>query len=298
MSRSRRFDFDPEAIADAHESEHEHYVPPDLSRLSDVVMGYPGNEMRLIQDPALKRTYMDALLDLHVLVEEYRFEALLALSMLRDYVIKRDRGEAAVVEEVTDENGRVRPWPAEAIVVLRGYARPPPNAATLFDDPHRQIAGGRILSRWFAAQLIDSALYRGIAACDRLAILLRCQAGEPIAVTQKGERRQPAFRRADLKLLERSYAAIPQWPTLVELTVNPLYDYIKQQRNGFTHEGRAPAELHGGPPLVYGTQDEGAGEVVAPMDAATHYALAPAFYNVVLRPAVELTATIVATAAA
>ena len=88
-------------------------------------------------------------------------------------VIKRDRGEASAVKLSGDERRDKMPWPAEVIVVAQRYAREPPNAAELFEDPHRQIAGGRILSRWFAAQLIDSALYRGIAACDRLAIYAR-----------------------------------------------------------------------------------------------------------------------------
>jgi hypothetical protein len=167
----------------------------------------------------------------------------------------------------------------------------------LFEQPHQQISGGRILSRWFAAQLVDSALYRGIAACDRLAILLRCQAGAPVEITKSGERRQPAFTSGDLKQLHSTYAAIPEWSSLRQLTINPLFEFIKQERNGFTHERRTPSELHGERAVVYGSEGGGNEQVVPVMDAETHYLLAPAFYNELLWPAIELTRALVVTSA-
>jgi hypothetical protein len=64
-------------------------------------------------------------------------------------------------------------------------------------------------------------------------------------------------------------------------------------RNGFTHERRTPSELHGERGIVYGALD-GTDEEFAPaMDASTHYALAPAFYNEVLIRAVEHTRTVI-----
>jgi hypothetical protein len=291
------FAFDPQALTDVKGAEHEHYYPPSFDKLSDVVFAYPENPSKVIPDADLQRTYLDALMDLHLLVQEYRFEALLGLALLRDYRIKRDRGEAPTLKISSDERMDSMPLPAETVVVLQRYAREPPNAAELFDDPHRQIAGGRILSRWVAAQLIDSALYRGIAACDRLAILLRCQAGLPVRVTKSGERRQPTFTPDSLKELRATYATVPEWENLRELARNPLFDFVRQERNGFTHARRRPSELHGERATVYGTQGDGPEHIEPVMDAQTHYAMAPAFYNEVLVPAIELTRALVVASA-
>lgn len=201
------FAFDPEAIADAREHEVESYCVPDFDGLSDVVVAYPENELQLIGDTDLRRTYTDALIDLHRLVDEYRFEALLALTLLRDYVIKRDRGEAPVVTLGPNTLLDTLPMAAEVVVVLKRYAVEPPSADELFNNPHQQIAGARMLSRWFAGQMIDSAVYRGIAACDRLAILLRCQAGLPIE-TRGDRRHQPAFTRDSLRKLDPTYRVV------------------------------------------------------------------------------------------
>lgn len=287
------FSLDPEAVADAHAAEHEHFRAPSFDGLSDVVMAYPGNNCRVIADAELKRTYLDALMDLHLLIDEYRFEAVLGLALLRDYVIKRDRGDAPTLGLSGDEAFDRMPWPAETIVVTKRYAREPPNPEQFFSTPHQQIAGGRILSRWFAAQLIDSALYRGIAACDRLAILLRCQAGLPVETTKRGERRQPSFTPGAMGEIGKELGNATDWTVLYELTSNALFDFIKQQRNGFTHERRTPSELHGERAILYGAVDDVAQEIVPAMDAQTHYALAPAFYNEVLVRAVAWTRSII-----
>lgn len=287
------FALDPEAVREALEEEHDRFQPPDVGGLSDVAFAYPENPLRQIPEAELRRTYTDALIDLHLLIEEYRFEAVSAFTLLRDYVIKRDRGDAPALELSGDERFDQMPLPAETIVVMQRYAREPPNPAQIFEDPHQQIAGGRILSRWFAAQLIDSALYRGIAACDRLAILLRCQAGLPVETTRRGDRRQPSFTPAAMREIASGYPTSDEWPTLVDLTNNPLFDFIKQQRNGFTHERRTPSELHGERGIVYAAEGEAPEQVAPAMDAQTHYALAPAFYNEVLLRAVGLTRALI-----
>ena len=62
---------------------------------------------------------------------------------------------------------------------------------------------------------------------------------------------------------------------------------VRYERNGFTHERRRPSELHGERAMAYGPMGEEV--LVHGMDAQTHYAMAPAFYNVVLLPAIRLT---------
>ena len=288
------FEIDPEAIAETNSVEHQDFAVPDYSGLSDVVFPYPENKVRVINDPDLRRTYIDALLDLHHLVDEYRFESLLALTILRDYVLKRDRGEVPAPDP-QDRQFEALGMPVAVLAVLRSYSREPPSPSELFRDPHQEMAGNRVLSRWFAAQLIDSALYRGIAACDRLAILLRCEAELPVARTRAGERRQPSFSKRELGELDSAYTDFAHWPELRDLPVDELFEFVKQERNGFTHERRRPSELHGESRVVYGKGAEA--ETVPGIDASTHYAFAPAFYNTVLLPAIDLTRRAVLSAA-
>lgn len=287
------FKIDREAIDFAREAEFETYNPPDFNGFSDLAVSYPGNQRSIISDPILLRVYIDALTDLHLLVEEYRFQALLALTLLRDYSIKQKRGDIPEPSQGADPNIDGMALPAEVAIVMRKYAVAPPSPAELFTQPHQQITAGRHLSRWFAAQMIDSALYRGIAACDRLAILLRCAAGLPIETTKRGDRRQPSFGRRSLSDLETKLGQRAGWQELCALTDHPLFDFIKQERNGFTHDRRRPSELHGERSTVYGSQGETPEEIVPAMDASTHYSFAPAFYNEVLCPAVRLSGAVI-----
>jgi hypothetical protein len=173
------FTLDSEALAVASREEHERFRPPSFEGFSDLVFAYPENRQQVIEDQTLARVYADALLDLHALVDEYRFEALLAATLLSDYRRKVDHGEAEILKLSDDPQMDKMPWPVETVVVMRRYARDPPSPSILFENPHRQIAGGRIFSRWVAGQMIDSALYRGLAACDRLAIMLHCRSRTP-----------------------------------------------------------------------------------------------------------------------
>jgi hypothetical protein len=291
------FELDPDALADGERARFESYAWPSFEGFSDLVFDHPENRLRLIKEPELQRTYIDALTDLHLLVEEYRFEAILAMVVLRDYVIKRDRGDAEAIKGSGDAHMDTMPWPAEVMLVTQAYSREPPSPAELFARPHQQIAGNRILSRWFAAQLLDSALYRGIAACDRLAIMLRCEAGLPVERTKAGEPRQPSFGSSALRELDDVYGVIPDWKRLHELAGHVFFDFIKQERNGFTHERRRPSELHGERAVVYGSDGPGPEEVVPALDAGSHYALAPAFYNEILSPVIEASRTVLVVSA-
>jgi hypothetical protein len=283
------FTLDPEALADAAREEDEQFRPPSFGGFSDLVFAYSENRQQLIEDDTLARVYVDALLDLHALVDEYRFEALLAVALLSDYRRKLDHGEAKPLRLSDDPRMDQMPLPAETVAVMRRYARDPPSPSILFEDPHRQIAGSRIFSRWVAGQMIDSALYRGIAACDRLAIMLHCRTGEPLPRNAKGELRTPSFRRDDLKPLGRYFASKPAWAKVRELAVHHFFAFVKEERNGFTHHRRRPSELYGEKAIVYGSLSDGPEELVPAMDTSTHYAIAPAFYNEVLLPAIEAT---------
>jgi len=211
------FSFDPEVLNEVSLAEFEVFAPLDFSGLADPVPPQPPNEDSYqIPDPLLYRaddvlgavrglrhqsgrdiqvmgspTLARALI-VEGLVDEYRFHALLALGFLRDYRVKLERGEAEPVD-LGQDSGVLLPMPAETIVVMLNYAREPPGPDQLISNPHQQISGARTLSRWFGAQLIDGALFRGIAACDRLGILLHCRAGRSFETLSGGRTRAPGF---------------------------------------------------------------------------------------------------------
>jgi hypothetical protein len=130
------FALDPQAAADAREAEQEHFRPPHVDGLADVAVAYPENKLRVISDPLVRRTYLDALMDLHFLVDEYRFEALLGLALLRDYAIKRDRGDAPTLKLTGDARFDQMAWPAETVVVMQRHARTYLNALM---DLHERV---------------------------------------------------------------------------------------------------------------------------------------------------------------
>jgi hypothetical protein len=231
--------------------------------------------------------YAEALTDLHRLTEEIRFEGALAVLLLVDYRVKRDSGEAPPIEDSTF------PIPVEAGALLRGYFRDPPSPGEFFREPHVKISGGRILSRWLAAQLLDSALFRAVAATDRLAVLLHACAGLEFPRRKAGEPRYPTFTADDLRKLNAYYETEPEWRELREIAVNPLLTFVRSARNQFTHARRLPTELHGDRFITYISDSPD----VAGIDVADHVGLVLAMFDAILRPAVQATGKILASRA-
>ncbi len=233
------------------------------------------------------RPYVDSYIDLYRLLEEIRFELALAALLLDDYSRKLARGEAPP----RHESELPMPLPAESIALLLRFMREPPNPAELFTQPYSELAGHRILSDWFAGQLLDSVLVRAVAACDRLATLLWTRVEEPIRTTKAGKSHYPAFRREALKELAPHYREAEAWPDLLELTDHELFAYAKDLRDDFTHARRVPSLLHGEQFTVFAQDGEG----IEGLDAEDHLAIGVAFYNEVIRAAIRLTGELLAT---
>jgi hypothetical protein len=236
--------------------------------------------------PTLVRAYVDAQTDLHRLLEEIRFEASFACLLLRDYREKRERGEAPVQEPSPLPLGALD---AETSAVLARYMREPPSPADFLRSPHEKIAGRRILSRWFAGQLLDSALVREVAAADRLATLLWTRAELPLRVTKKGREHRPAFTPEELRELNGFYEHRPESSQLRELAANKLFAFAKGLRDDWTHGRRLISELHGEEYRSYGNEPG-----VLAVDAADHLGIVLAIYDAILRPAVGLTGELLA----
>src|SRR5918999_108673 len=103
--------------------EHEHLEMPNLAGLASVMSGVRDDPSTapgaVIADADLRSAYIDALVDLHKLVEEYRFEVALAHLLALDVRKKVQQGLA----EQRKPNPTVDPFglPDETRVVLLVY---------------------------------------------------------------------------------------------------------------------------------------------------------------------------------
>jgi len=231
----------------------------------------------------IHEAYADALTDLAQLLEEIRFSGALACLYIEDYTLT-----SHAPDEETGEAKRLRDlgMPVEVIAALSAYVTPPPYPIILLETPHTKLAGDRVLSLWFAGQILDAALVRTVAALDRLATLLWCAAGRSLR-DARGRSRFPAFRRGDLTQLKGAFRDT-EWGALYALTDHVLFNFLLGDRNDFTHSRRRLSELHGAYRVAYGTQGDPAEvRIQQAIDKDTHLAILLAAYNEILRPAVS-----------
>ena len=145
--------------------------------------------------------YIDALFDLTQLGEELRY----ATSVGAVYLIGVRGDVAAAQDHATSLSGGMS-VPTTARALLAPYLRPNPAPSQLLTRPGEPIAGQRVLGGWWAAQLFDSALIRGLACLDRVAIMLHRAAGKPLVRDNRSnELRLPAFRARYLQTIADAY---------------------------------------------------------------------------------------------
>jgi hypothetical protein len=276
------FRFDDQALAELYEILDTDLAPIELAAAYTQPLMEHSEPGKLLEPyPEHLRVYTDSFIELSRLLEEIRFEVALAALLLLDYTRKLDAGEAPAVERSP------LPLTVDVMAMLRRYFREIPPPSELFSRPHSPLSGSRILSRWFAGQLLDSALYRTVAAADRLAILLWTRAELPLDT--RGGRPIPAFRRHYLNRLAPRYATASGWDDLVGFVEQPLFETAKNLRDGFTHAQRIASQLHGDDRVIYGAEYAAGGTAIAAIDAGDHLAFGLAAYDAVLRPLVHLT---------
>jgi len=271
--------FRPEALEAQAQLLHGHL---DLISTEGLSVGLRLEE-RAVISLQLRNELADAIVELSALLDEIRFSGAFAGLLIEDYeqIAADDQpsDEAAGRQELGEVG-----MPITAFALLTPYFAPTPGPHTLFTQPHVRLAGDRVLSQWFAGQLIDASLVRVVAALDRVAIILWASAGMPIPVG-KGTS-HPAFRRFYLRQLAGHYPDTDLTQVL-KLTEHELYRVLVSVRNGFTHSKRIMSELHGHYRVAYEAADP-RGVVTQAIDKRTHLAILLACYNEVLRPAIGL----------
>lgn len=275
--------FHDRALAESADLWHGHLEHISLEGLTGPLMRREADAL----PSDLRDIFAETITDLADLIDEIRFSGALAALLIADHTLQQREAELDDDRAQARENA----LPVEAMALLRNYFAAMPMPATLFEDPHTPMAGQRVLSRWFAGQLIDSALFRLVAGLDRLAVLLTSAAGKRFAVGKDGLR-YPAFRAGDLEKLKSAYPEA-LWEKVRALTDHPLFKFLMDARNGFTHSRRLYSELHGHYRIVYGVPDIAGEErdlsVQEGIDPAMHLAVLLATYNEILRPAIGLT---------
>lgn len=246
---------------------------PDLEKLADyVAQKVSGEEI----DHRVE-LFGDALSDLSRLLEEYAFEAAVAATYLQTTQAKRHSVRAERTSGL-----KAVPLSSTIRALLSPYLAPLPMPSALLSDPNADVPGFRVLGGWWAAQLIDSAFLRGLAALDRIASMLYLASEHEV-----DEDRMPAFRAPELRRLNDHYGG-ESWTSMRALLQDPIFEFVKSYRDGFVHRHRLPMELHGdhtalGP----------GGEVYRGIEPKDHFSLVLAFHERVLKQACELAGTLV-----
>jgi hypothetical protein len=220
------------------------------------------------------------LTDLCALVEEMRFEIAFGSMIIADFEAAVAAG-AATRNEPDDSNPVAQlGMLIEHVAVLRQFGAPTPSPTRLFDEPYEHMAGHRVLGTWLAAQLFDSAWYRGISALDRLATLLWTRTEPEIQPDQQ----YPSFTPQWMKDLRREYETYPEWADLMRVCADPLLAKIRRLRDQFTHRVRMASKLHGAHRTAYLSGRQ----VVEGEDSGIHESIALALYDRYLREAARL----------
>jgi hypothetical protein len=278
------------AVREVAELERELLKMPNFEGLADItrretVVGEDGTLIPIgsehIADSKSRRIFFDALLELHRLVEEYRFHVALAHLLVLDVGPKVDAQLAEPRRSRTEEAVALGPLPDELRAMLLPLFAHLPSAAALFDDPHVVITGGRRFSAWVAGQMLDSGFIRGIAAVDRIATIAWARAERPLPTRRSGAEFLPEFTKNRLLQIEDEYGGQDGWTDLLELSEHRIFLEVRRVRDSFTHARRFASELHGeGFVATY------AGPTYEGVDAEMHLALGLAFYSVILVPAI------------
>jgi hypothetical protein len=277
--------FDAKAVELMHRALREQLEAIEIpSSFAAPISAQAPDATRGVDPPPSLRIYIGAYMDLFRLLEEMRFQTALAYLLVLDHGAKINSGEAP---PLTDQPI----MPAEALALLLRFMREAPSPDELFHDPYATISGNRVLVDWFAAQLLDSVLFRALAACDRLAILLWTRAEIPLR-GKAGHERHPAFRGWWLDQLVDVYGDCDRWSELRGFVDRADFKLVKEMRDGFTHSRRRPAHLHGEPVLEFASGSDR----VTGLQVDEHLGLAFAAYNEIVRPLVRLTGDVLPTA--
>lgn len=258
---------------------YEHLRQPNLSALSSWIAS---SDFGRLPDRPNVALYGDVMLDLTRLIEEFRFE--MAAGAMYSIGLESELEKLSATQA---DGFAALGMPSSVRAVLSGYAAPVPLPLELLMNPAMSIPGTHLLGGWWAAQLFDSALVRGLSAMDRLAALLCCVDGGKVNPDWP-----PAMRPKTLSSLVR-WKDSNEVAELRKLITGEIYDFVLTMRDSLVHRRRKPMVLHGDH-ITFRTRDDGVEERVTGITSDDQLALGLAFYNDTLVPACALVGRMIA----
>ena len=121
-------------------------------------------------------------------------------------------------------------------LLLRGYVREAD--CILYEDLSEPRSGGTVAG-WIFHMMIDSAVYRSIAALDRIAHILWYAAKLPME--------RIYFRSGKIKKLDETLDCAES-QELLRIAEGPLINFLINYRDGLTHDAKAYSRIAGYPP--------------------------------------------------
>lgn len=201
----------------------------NLIKLGEIVAALPNSK-----ESAKVRHFV---LDIDELITEVRWHLAQALLLMKTQVHILHIGE-------DDDEFTIDEMPSKVHLLLRGFIRQPDRV--LYTDLAESRRGGTVAG-WIYHIMIDSSIYRSIAALDRIAHILWYAAELP--------KEQIYFRSKKVKKLDKTFNCVES-NKLLKIAESPLLKFIIDYRDGLTHDAKAYSRLAGIPPVdVWETSD-------------------------------------------
>ena len=222
--------------------------------------------------------------DIDDLVAQARWhlgQSLLLLEVVPDAL------RTAVAEDDIQESIQQNGMPTSALLLLRPYIKDADKV--LFRDLSEPRRGGTVAG-WLFHMMIDSAVFRTIAAMDRIALLLWIVAGLPVS-DKHGRPSRVYFRSGKIAAMQRALPSA-QVDSLLQIAAGPLWEYVLAYRDGLSHSAKMYSRIAGSLPAHEWVGQEGARfvQLADKWDAELLFALGRGTYDQLLQAMPLMTA--------
>lgn len=223
-------------------------------------------------------------LDIDDLILQVRWHLGQALLLIELYPqIVTDIKPNNQIDELIKEDG----LPSKALLIIRNYTVNP--GKVLSADLAKERGGGTVAG-WIYHMMIDNAIYRVVAALDRLAKVLWYAAELPLETPRGKERiyfRSRKVSRID-EVFQNEHSR-----KLLEIASSELVKYIIGYRDDFSHELKVYSRIAGTRPTDEWTENDGRHFIIRhhDWDGDSLFVLANATYHQLvdaLTPATEI----------
>lgn len=253
------FQYDKDTLAFVEKQLDENCPAPEslLIKLSHIVAYLPRDE----QSARVRRFALDT----DELISEVRWHLGEALLLLKT--------QPHILDAEEDENEFAsKEMPTVVQHLLREFVTLPDKV--LYNDLSESRRGGTVAG-WIFHMMIDSSIYRAIAALDRIAHILWCAAELP--------EDRIYFRSKKVKKLDKALDC-PESHELLRIAESPLLELIINYRDGLAHYAKLYAHFSSTPPVDIWTTPNGKEVISKPWkwDADLLFALGNAAYHQVI----------------